>query len=133
VRRRKHGSHEAGFTLLEMLVAVMVLGTAVAAISGVITTSMRNVSRAEEYQRVTLLARSQMNELLTLPWRDGQTWSGNWADGYRWTAAASIIPPEKGREVQGFDLMRMTLTGAWKTSRGQKTFTLETARAQQRQ
>jgi general secretion pathway protein I len=123
---------QRGFTLMEMLVAVMVLGTAVAAISGVIATSMRNVSRVEEYERVTLLARSQMNELMTLPWKDGQTWSGNWADGYHWTAIANVVPMQKGQEGAAYELMRMTLIGTWKTTRGQKTYTLETARAQQR-
>src|SRR5437660_11123587 len=98
--RRRQG----GFTLMEMLVAVLGRGTAVAAISGVITTSMRNVSRAEEYERVALLARSQMNELLTLPWKDGQIWNGVWAEGYRWKAIASVAPPEKGQEGMGFEL-----------------------------
>ncbi len=124
---------QRGFTLLETMVAVIILGTAIAAISGVISTSLRNVARAEDYQRVTLLARSQMNELLTLPWRNGQTWSGNWADGYRWTAVVNAVPPDKARENLGYELLRITLVGTWKTTRGVKTYTLETARLQQKQ
>ena len=122
-----------GFTLLEVLVAVMVMGTAFAAIAGVLGTSMRNVGRAEDYQRVTLLARSQMNELMTLPWKDGTIWSGQWADGYRWRAQATRVPPPAQEAYYGqYELMRLTLVGTWKTSRGEKTFTLETARVQAR-
>ena len=57
---------QRGFTVLEALVAVMILGSAVAAISGVLSTSLRNIGRAEEYERVTLLSRAQMNELLEI-------------------------------------------------------------------
>ncbi len=120
-----------GFTILEVLVAVVILGSAVAAISGVLSTSMRNIGRAEEYERVTLLARAQMNELLALPvWRDGTQWNGQWAGDYRWTAQANAIPPADPQA--GYLLVRMTLVGIWKTSRGEKTFTLETARIQTR-
>jgi prepilin-type N-terminal cleavage/methylation domain-containing protein len=126
-------SMKRGFTLLEVLVAVMVLGTAVAAISGVLGTSMRNVGRAEDYQRVTLLSRSQMNELMTLPWKDGQTWNGQWAEGYRWRAQASrVLPGSPAAQQAPYELMRMTLVGTWKTTRGEKTYTLETARVQQK-
>jgi len=122
-----------GFTLLEVLVAVMVMGTAFAAIAGVLGTSMRNVSRAEEYQRVALLARAQMNELMTLPWKDGEIWSGQWTSGYRWRAQATRVPPPVREAYYGqYELMRITLVGAWTTSRGEKTLTLETARVQAR-
>ncbi len=119
-----------GFTLLEALVAVMILGSSVAAISGVLSTSMRNIGRAEDYQRVTLLARAQMNELLALPpWKDGNTWSGQWAGDYHWTARAQVVPP--AREAQAnYLLVRMTLVGVWNTARGAKSYTLETARIQ---
>ncbi len=122
-----------GFTLLETLVAVMVMGTAFAAVAGVLGTSMRNISRAEDYQRITLLSRSQMNELMTLPWKDGDVWQGEWASGYRWRAQAIRVPPPTREAYYGrYELMRITLVGTWKTSRGEKTYTLETARVQLR-
>lgn len=126
-------SNAHGFTLLETLVAVMILGTAIAAISGVLGTSLRNVGRAEDYERATLLSRSQMNELMTLPWKDGVNWSGQWDTTYRWHAKATRMPqtPEESR-LTSFELMRLTLVATWTTSRGEKTFTLETARVQQK-
>ena len=124
---------QRGFTVLEALVAVMILGSAVAAISGVLSTSLRNIGRAEEYERVTLLARAQMNELLALPpWKDGNTWSGQWAGDYRWKARAQAVPSARGAQDAAQLLVRMTLVGVWKTTRGEKTYTLETARVQAR-
>src|SRR5580658_9387518 len=99
-------SRQRGFTVLEALVAVMILGSAVAAISGVLSTSLRNIGRAEDYQRVTLLARAQMNELMALPaWKDGTTWSGQWAGDYHWTARADLVPPARGAEGSQFLLV----------------------------
>jgi len=124
---------QRGFTLLEALVAVVILGSAVAASSGVLSTSLRNIGRAEDYERVTLLARAQMNELLALPdWKDGNTWSGQWAGDYHWTARAEVVPPEAGHQNDAYWLVRMTLVSVWKTTRGSKSYTLETARIQMR-
>ena len=125
-----------GFTLLETLVAVAVLGTAVAAAMGVLSTSLRNVGRAEDYQRAVLLARAQMNELLALPsWSDGQAWRGKWGSDFRWTARAQRVPEPAGRPQAaggGRELIRLTLVGTWKTARGEKTLELETVRLQLR-
>ena len=121
-----------GFTLLETLVAVAVLGTAVAAVMSGISGSLRNVGRAEDYQRAVLLARAQMNELLALPsWKNGQSWRGDWNQDYRWSARAEEIP---GRPAAAGDrvLMRLLLVGAWKTPRGRKTLEFETVRMQPR-
>ena len=121
-----------GFTLLETLVAVAVLGTAVAALMGGISGSLRNVGRAEDYQRAVLLARSQMNELLTLPsWKNGQVWRGDWNQDYRWTARVEQVPEQEGRPRDRV-LMRLLLVGAWKTPRGEKTLEFETVRMQVR-
>ncbi len=127
-----------GFTLLETLLAVVVLGTAVAAAMSVLSTSLRNVSRTEDYQRVVLLARAQMNELLALPsWSDGQVWRGDWRGGqandFRWTARAQRVPePGKSPQPGGRELIRLVLVATWQTSRGEKTLELETVRLQVR-
>jgi general secretion pathway protein I len=53
-----------GFTLLEVLVATLIMGIAVAgALSGLAGAS-RNAARLTDYDRATLLAKSKMDELL---------------------------------------------------------------------
>jgi general secretion pathway protein I len=49
--------NERGFTLLEMLVATVIMGIAVVALLGNISTSMRHAGDLTEYDRAALLAR----------------------------------------------------------------------------
>ncbi|HXP88061.1 MAG TPA: type II secretion system protein [Bryobacteraceae bacterium] len=55
---------ERGFTLLEVLVATLIMGIAVAGTLSGIAAAARNASRLTQYDRATLLARQKMDELL---------------------------------------------------------------------
>lgn len=59
-----------GFTLLEVLVATSIMGIAVVALMGGISSSMRNTGRLAERERAAAVARARMELLLldrTLP------------------------------------------------------------------
>jgi general secretion pathway protein I len=53
-----------GFTLLEVLVATMLMGVAVAGLLGALRASLGNAARLEDNERALALARSQMEALL---------------------------------------------------------------------
>jgi prepilin-type N-terminal cleavage/methylation domain-containing protein len=57
-------TQQRGFTLLEALVATMIMGIAVAGILEALTASTRNVIRLTQADRAVLLARTKMDELL---------------------------------------------------------------------
>lgn len=57
-------SRERGFTLLEVLVAAVIMGIAVAGVLSGLAAASRNGARLTEYDRATLLARQKMNQLL---------------------------------------------------------------------
>jgi general secretion pathway protein I len=55
---------ERGFTLLEVLVATVIMGIAVAGLIAGLSQSAKNASRLTDYDRGAMLARGRMNELL---------------------------------------------------------------------
>ena len=54
----------AGFTLLEVLVATVIMGVAVAGLLVGLSQSVRNAGRLADYDRAVMLARTRMNDLL---------------------------------------------------------------------
>lgn len=58
------GVRERGFTLLEMLVATLIMGIAVVSLLASISASLRNAGHLTDYDRAALLARQKMDQLL---------------------------------------------------------------------
>ena len=56
--------NQRGFTLLEVMVATLIMGVAVVGLMSGISQSLRNADRVIDYDRAALLARSKMDDLL---------------------------------------------------------------------
>lgn len=68
MRSRKRKS-QGGFTLIEMLVATLIMAIAVTALMSNLSTSTNNLLSASDIDRLTSLSKSKMDELIVQPGR----------------------------------------------------------------
>jgi prepilin-type N-terminal cleavage/methylation domain-containing protein len=71
---RRH--KQSGFTLLEMLVATLIMAIAVTALMSNLSTSTSNLLRASDLDRLTNLTKSKMDELIVQPGRMDGVYEG---------------------------------------------------------
>jgi general secretion pathway protein I len=118
------GSRPRGFTLLEVLVALAILGVALGALLQAFAGGLRRLSVLEDYAAAVTQARSQLDRLgAELPLAEGQ-YSGSFAGGMVWTAqlrryhlggsgndaALAVIPYEITVTVSWGEHRALTLT-----------------------
>src|SRR6516162_8610325 len=86
-----------GFSLIEVLVALTIIGLGFSVIYSGMSGSLRNLDRAQTSDRRVELAREKLAELDVLKTiRPADSTSGVFADGTRWTVQTSpFIPPVK--------------------------------------
>jgi general secretion pathway protein I len=132
----KQQSSQRGFTLLEMLVATLIMGVAVVGLMVEITASMRNASRVTNRDRAALLARSKMDELLTEPDFPLNTpvegdFDASLTGGVKggWSARLTRfeMPPNPAPGQQSLD--RMSLEIWWMANNERRTFAFSGYRA----
>jgi general secretion pathway protein I len=126
----------AGFTLLEVLVATVIMGVAVTGLIVGLSQSVKNASRLSEYDRAAMLARTKMNDLLldvnlpfdgTVEGQFGADQSGGIPSGWRASLRPFDIPPraQPGTVI----LQRVALELWWQPSSGtRRTIQVESYR-----
>jgi general secretion pathway protein I len=90
-----------GFSLLEVLVAFVILSLVATALFGLFSGALGNASAADEYSRAVLVAESVLAETAaTQPLREG-TWQGSADDGrIAWTSrVAPYDPPDVNADL----------------------------------
>jgi general secretion pathway protein I len=132
-------SPRAGFTLLEVLVATVIMGIAVTGLLVGLTQSARNAGRLAAYDRAVMLARTKMNDLIldvNLPFEGSieSSFPADQADGTPSGWKASIrpydIPPNAGPGT--LILQEIALEVWWEPpTGGRRTMHLETYRQAQ--
>jgi general secretion pathway protein I len=121
-----------GFTLLEVLVASLIMAIAVTGLLSALSTSLRNGARLTDYDRAVILARQKMDELILsvnappmIPvegvWAPEMT--GGMPTGFRAMITPFEIPP---KATPGTTILeRVQLEVWWMNGESRKTFQLE--------
>ena len=82
----------AGFTLVEILVALAIVGLTLAALFEVFSNGLRGTESAEQHTIATLLARSKLAEIgVVVPFEAGEE-TGEYDSGFSWR---SVIRPHE--------------------------------------
>lgn len=73
----------AGFTLLEVIIALALLGIAITVVLQLFSSNMRSISASEDYVYASLRAEAKMREVLDDDNLSEKSWSEVTDDGYR--------------------------------------------------
>ena len=125
-------TRSGGFTLLEVLVATVIMAIAVTALLSGLSGAVRNASRLRDHDRVAQLARLRMNELLVDPGLprnasldgrfDGPI-AGTLDAGWQALVTPFSTPPAPAPQMPALD--RVVLQVWWNDGGNRHTFTLE--------
>jgi general secretion pathway protein I len=125
-------SKQGGFTLIEVMVATLVMAIAVAGLMGTISTSLRNAARLTDHDRAVLLGHQKMDELLiSKGLQKGVPFEGTWGPEVTgggemgWLARLTPFEVPKGAGVGRPFVERVELRIWWVDGGQRRSFTLE--------
>jgi general secretion pathway protein I len=124
--KRINPSQTRGFTLLEVLVSTVLLGSVFVAVLSLASQSLRNIGHIEPQERALVYGREKMNEILLLEKLGPGTQSGRWDDGYQWQV--EILPSPMNAQLQNptYVLFQIRVIISWAGQGNSKTYTVET-------
>jgi prepilin-type N-terminal cleavage/methylation domain-containing protein len=119
----------AGFSLMEVLVGIMILGIVYATLFGLMSGSLKNVSRIEEREKVVRYGEMKLNELV-IKARQGdlrQVLSGRFDDRYSWQARLETYNTgEETPKDAPYFVARIRLSVLWSGTSRSNYYELET-------
>ena len=112
-----------GFTLLEILVALSILGIAVTVIFQLFSADLRAVRGSEDYVSAAVRAQVRMREVLQNDKLAVNTWSETTVDGYRVDVVVAEALKERTKDLP-VQLLEVTLMLYWNKASKEKVLVL---------
>lgn len=96
----------AGFTLLEVLVAIMIVGLSLGVILQQFALASRAGAASHDTTRATLYAREKLEELKTLQYPQSAVERGRFDDGFEWETIVEVYGYDDVEDDSVFDGLR---------------------------
>ena len=112
---RRQLARQTGYTLIEVLVAFMILALALTVLMRIFSGGLRNVSVSSDYAVATLIAESRLAAAgIDVPLTPGEM-SGTEGERFEWTVSVQDYQPWPGYRsaAKGIDAYRVTVTVEW--------------------
>jgi prepilin-type N-terminal cleavage/methylation domain-containing protein len=122
----------SGFTLLEILVALAILGIAITIILQLFSANLRALSVSENYVSAVTKAEAKMREILDDTNLSEKSWSEVTDDGYRFDASITETLKDRTENLQ-VRLLEVALTVQWTEGIKKKSLTLKTMKVVNKQ
>ncbi len=119
---------KAGFTLLEVLVAMALLSIALVSIIQLFSINLRGIATSEDLAKAVMRAEATMRDVLDDEDIAEKSSSETTPDGYRVDVAITKAE-EKRAENLPVELLQISLTVHWKDGVKERTLTLKTMKA----
>src|SRR5579863_2270604 len=118
----------AGMSLLEILIAVSILGICFSALFSGFSAALRATVRLRQYNRAVEFASEELNELVADPTlRGGDVRAGVAASGLRWRAVTEVADQRPGPSTdRPIELVHVVLEVSWQEGTGTERLVLQT-------
>jgi general secretion pathway protein I len=125
----KRSSTTLGFTLIETVIALAILGIALTVILELFSGGLRLARTSEEYTKAMNFARMKLEEIISQQKIEEGTDEGEYDDTYRWqvsTKKINLLPVEKDSDFKPpVELFQVKVDILWKSGSKERSATIE--------
>jgi prepilin-type N-terminal cleavage/methylation domain-containing protein len=129
---RKLMKKTEGFTLLEVIVALSLLATAVTVILQLFSSNLRVLSTSEDYISAVVRAEAKMRDVLDEETITEGASSETTPDGYRMETTVSKVYERRTRDLP-FQVLEIGVTLSWRGIAAERSMTLKTMKMVKKQ
>jgi prepilin-type N-terminal cleavage/methylation domain-containing protein len=124
---KRNSTDQSGFTLLEILVALVLISLVIVSVLELSSANLRNLASADDQVEAAIRANSKMREIIDLNNIEEKAWMETDEQGYNYeiTIAEALQKRTEGLPVK---LEEVTLVTSWSHNNKKKQIILQTAK-----